>query len=95
MLEGMDLHFLMTFEDHEIVAVSLMITEEKVLAMGRIYFFPIFQSQLNGRKRRMGMKLIAEAMLFKEGKHLGDSFVFHYLLRLFAKWVGSDFFFCG
>ena len=44
MLEGMYLHFLMTFEDHQIVAVSLMVAEKQILAMSGIYFLPIFQS---------------------------------------------------
>ena len=80
----MDLHLLMTLEDHEIVTVALMITEEEILAVGRIYLLPIFQRQLDRRERRMRMKLIAEAVLLKEVQDLGDSFVFHYLDMLLA-----------
>jgi hypothetical protein len=74
----------MTLENDQIMAVSLMVTEEKILAMRGINLFPIFQSQLDGRKWRMGMKLIAEAMLLKEVQDLGNSDIFHYLDRLFA-----------
>ena len=84
MLEGVDLHLLMTLEDHEIVAVAFMVTEEEVLAVGRVDLLPIFQRQLDGRERRMRMKLIAEAVLLKEVQDLGDSFVFHYLDMLLA-----------
>ena len=84
MFQGVDLHFLMAFEDYQIVTVSLMIPEEQILAMSGIDLLPIFKSQLYRRKWRMGMKLIAEAMLLKEVKDLGDSIVFHYLLMLLA-----------
>lgn len=84
MFQGMDLHFLMAFEDYQIVTVTLMVTEEKILAMSGIDLFPIFQCQFYRRKRRMCMKLIAEAVLLKEGQDLGDSIVFHYLLMLLA-----------
>jgi hypothetical protein len=83
-LKGMDLHLLVAFEHNEIMAVSLMVAEEKILAMGRIYLFPVFQRQLDCRQRRMCMKLIAEAVLLKEVEDLGDSFVFHYLEILLA-----------
>ena len=63
MLQGMYLHFLMTFEDHKIVAVTFMVTKEKILAMSGINLLPIFQRQLYRRKRRMRMKFIAEAVL--------------------------------
>ena len=61
-----------------------MVTEEEVLAVGRVDLLPIFQRQLDGRERRMCMKLIAEAVLLKEVQDLGDSFVFHYLDMLLA-----------
>jgi hypothetical protein len=80
----MDLHLLMALEDHKIVAVALMVTEEEVLAVGRVDLLPIFQRQLDGREGRMRMKLIAEAVLLKEVQDLGDSFVFHYLDMLLA-----------
>ncbi len=84
MLQRMDRELLMTFEDHEIVAVTLMVPEEKVLAVNRIDFLPIFQSKLDGRKRRMSMELIAEAMLLKEGQDLGYTCVIYHLFRLLA-----------
>ena len=74
----------MALEDHEIVAVTFMVTEEEVLAEGRVDLLPIFQRQLYSRERRMCMKLIAEAVLLKEVQDLGDSFVFHYLDMLLA-----------
>ena len=80
----MDLHLLMALEDHEIVAVTFMVTEEEVLAVGRVDLLPIFQRQLDGRERRMCMKLITEAVLLKEVQDLGDSFVLHNLDMLLA-----------
>jgi hypothetical protein len=74
----------MTFEDHQIVAVSLVIPEEEVLAVDRVDVLPIFQRQLDCRERRMSMKLIAEAMLLKEVKHLGYTWVIYHLFRLLA-----------
>ena len=91
----MDLHFLMAFEHDEIMAVALVVAEEKVLAMGRIYLLPVFEGELDGRKRRMRMKLIIKAMIFKEGQDLVDAWISCHLLMLFAKWVGAAFFFSG
>ena len=91
----MDGQLFMAFEDNKIMSVALMVTEKQILAMDRIYFFPILKGKLDGRKRRMSMKLITEAMLLKEGKNLGNSLIFHYLAMLFAKWVGAAFFFSG
>jgi hypothetical protein len=84
MLQRMDSKFLMALKDHKIMSVSLMVAEEKVLAMYRVYFLPVLEGKLDGRKGRMGMKLIAEAMLLKEVQDLGNSDIFHYLDRLFA-----------
>lgn len=84
MFQRMDSQFLMTLEDDEIVPVALMVTEKQVLAMSRIYLLPIFQGKFDGRKRRMGMEFIAEAMLLKKLQDFGDSRVIHHLLRLFA-----------
>ena len=84
MLKGVDSQLLMALEDYKVMPVSLMISEEKVLAMNGIYLLPVLEGQLDCRKGRMGMKLIAEAMLLKEGKHLGNSLIFHYLAMLFA-----------
>ena len=67
--------FLMTFEDHEIVAVALVVPEEKILAMDGVYILPVLQSELDGRKGRMGVKLVAEAVLLKEVQDLGNSFI--------------------
>jgi hypothetical protein len=74
----------MALEDNQIMTVALVITEEQVLAMGRIDFLPIFQSQLDRRKRRMSMKLISEAVLLEEVQDLGYSVVMHHLDRLLA-----------
>jgi hypothetical protein len=59
-----------TFEDHQIMAVSLVIAEEQVLAMRRIYLLPILQGQLNGRKGRMRVHLISQTVLLKKVQHL-------------------------
>ena len=84
MFKGMDLHFLMTFEHHKIMTVSLVIAEKQILAMGGIYLLPIFKCELDGRKRRMCMKLVVKAMIFKEGQNLVDTWVSCHLLMLFA-----------
>lgn len=76
--------FLMTFEDNEIMPIALVVPEEEILAMDRINLLPVFQSQFYGRKRRMCMKIIAEAMFIQKGQDLGDSIVFHYLEMPFA-----------
>lgn len=96
MLKRVYRKFLMTFEHYQIMAVSLMIPEKEILAVSGIYILPIFKRKLDGRKRRMGMKLISEAMLCKEGNDLGYACIFysfHYLFTGFAKCVGSAFFF--
>ena len=45
----------MAFKDNKIMPVAFVISEEKILAMCRINVFPIFQSELYGRERRMMM----------------------------------------
>jgi hypothetical protein len=82
--ERMDGQFLMALEDHQIVAVSLVVSEEEVLAVDRINVLPVFKRQLDCRERRMRMKLIAESMLLKEVKYLGYTWVIYHLLRLLA-----------
>jgi len=72
-LKGVDSQLLMALEDYKVMPVSLMISEEKVLAVYGIYLLPVLKGELDGRKGRMGMKLIAEAMLLKESKDLGNS----------------------
>ena len=47
--------FLMTFEDHKIMPVAFMVSEEKILAMDGIDVFPILKGQFYRRKRRMDM----------------------------------------
>jgi hypothetical protein len=84
MLQGMYGKFLMTFKHNQIMAVALMVAEEQVLAVYGIDILPIFQGELYGRQRRMGMKFIAEAVLLKEVKHLGYSWIICHLLMLFA-----------
>jgi hypothetical protein len=82
--EGVYCKFLMTLENHQIVAVSLVVSEEEVLAVDRINVLPVFKRQLDCRQRRMRMKLIAESMLLKEVKYLGYTWVIYHLLRLLA-----------
>ena len=84
MLQGMDGKFLMAFEDDKIMPVALVVTEKQILAMGGIYLLPIFKGKFDGRKRRMRMKLVIEAMIFKEGQDLVDTWVSCHLLMLFA-----------
>ena len=61
-----------------------MVAEKQILAMHGIYVLPVLQSQFDCRKRRMRMKLIAEAVLLKEVQHLGYTYVICHLLMLFA-----------
>lgn len=84
MLQRMDGQFLMTFEDYQIMPVSLVVTEEQVLAMGGIDFLPILQSKLYGRKRRMSMQFIFKSMSFKEGQDFIYTGVSCHFTRLFA-----------
>jgi hypothetical protein len=80
----MDSQLLMAFKDHQIVTVSLMITEKEILAMDRIYLLPIFKSKLDCRERRMGMQFILQSMFIKMGQHLVYSWNSCHLFRLFA-----------
>ena len=84
MLEGMDGKFLMAFKDDKIMSVALVVAEKEVLAMDGIYLLPVFESELDGRKRRMPVYFISEAMLFQKVKHIFDSFFRRHHLRLFA-----------
>ena len=84
MFQRMDCQFLMTFKDNEIMSVALVVAEEEVLAMDRIYILPIFKSQFYSRERRMGMELIIKSVLLKKGKHFIYARVSCHLLRLLA-----------
>lgn len=74
----------MTLKDNQIVTVSLMVSEEQILAMGGINLLPILQCQFYRRKRRMGMEFIFKSVPLKELKNLIYSSVTCHLLRLFA-----------
>ena len=76
--------FLVALEHDKIVAVALVIPEEKVLAMDGIDILPILQGKFYRRQRRMCVKLKAEAVLFKKEQHLVYAWVVCHLLRLFA-----------
>jgi hypothetical protein len=52
------------------MAISLVVTEEQVLAMCRIDLLPVLQGQFNGRKRRMRVHLIGQTVLLKKVQHL-------------------------
>jgi len=80
----MDIERFMTLEDHEVMTVSLMVAEEKVLAMNRVDILPILESQFYGRKRRMGMEMILQSVFFQEAQDFIDSTVSCHRLRLFA-----------
>jgi hypothetical protein len=84
MFKRMNCQFLMAFKNDKIMSVSLVITEEEILAMDRIYLLPIFQSKLYCRKRRMGMQFIPQSMLIKMVEHLVYSRDSCHLFRLFA-----------
>lgn len=65
----------MTFEDYQVMSVSLMVSEEKVLAVCGIDFLPVFEGQFYGRKRRMGVVNEFYAVVFKESVNLCYSFI--------------------
>lgn len=78
----------MTFEYYKIVPVALMISEEQVLAVGRLDFLPVFQRHFDGGEWRMGMVFIFYAVFFEEGKNLFNSFVHD--LRKFSNMFLTD-----
>jgi len=80
----MDLHFLMAFEYHEIMSVSLVVAEKEVLAVDRIEIFPVLQGEFYRRKGRMDMQFIFHPMFFQKAQYSVYSFVSGHLLRLFA-----------
>ena len=84
MLERVDCHLLMTFEYDQIMAVTLMVAEEEVLAMDGIYVLPVLKGQFDGWKRRMDMEFIIKGMLLQEAEHLVYSWIACHLLMLFA-----------
>jgi hypothetical protein len=52
-----------------------MIPEEEVLAMCGINLFPVFQSQLYGRKWRMDVVLVFDAVSLEETQYFSYSVV--------------------
>ena len=54
----MDGEFFMALEDNKIMSVALVISEEKILAVCRVYVLPILKRKLDSRERRMSVKLI-------------------------------------
>jgi hypothetical protein len=84
MLQRMDIEGFMALEDHKVMTVSLMVAEEKVLAMYRIDVLPILKSQFYGRKRRMGIKFILKSVSFQEVQNFVYSIVSRHRLRLLA-----------
>ena len=59
----MDVKFLMTLKDDEIMSVALMVAEKQILAMSRVNILPILESQFYGRKRWVVMSLILNAVV--------------------------------
>lgn len=80
----MDGKFLMTFEDHKIMSVALVVAEKEVLAVDGINVFPILERKLYRRERRMGMELIIKSVLFQKGEDFVYARVPCHLLRLLA-----------
>jgi hypothetical protein len=60
----------MAIEHNKIMPVALVIPEEKVLAMSRIYILPILKRKLDGRKRRMTMSVILYPILLQKSVYL-------------------------
>ena len=84
MFKRMDLHFLMAFEYHKVMPVSLMVAEKEVLAVDGIEILPVFQGEFYRRKRRMDMQFIFHPMLLEKAEDSVYSFVSGHLLKLFA-----------
>ena len=83
-LERVDGEFLMAFEYHKVMPVSLMVAEKEILAVDRIEILPVFQGKFYGRKRRMDMQFIFHPMLLEKAEDSVYSFVSGHLLKLFA-----------
>ena len=66
------------------MTVTLVVAEEEILAMYRIYLLPVFESLLYCRERRVCMKFIAESMLFKKAQNFSYTWVICHLLKLLA-----------
>ena len=71
----MDAELLMAFEHYQIVSVALMIAEEQILAVGRIYFLPVFKSKLYCRQRRVCVVLVFYAIVLEECQYFADPIV--------------------
>ena len=70
------------------MSVPLMISEEEILAVSGINLFPIFERQLNGRKRRMCVVLVFYAVLIQECQDFLYSFI--HIVRYFANMFICD-----
>ena len=61
-------------ERYEVMSVALVVAQEEVLAVhraaavavGLVYFLPIFKSLLHGEEGRMGVDLVADAVLVQK-----------------------------
>ena len=85
MLKRMNVEFLVTLEHDKIMPVALVIAEEEVLAMDGIYLLPVFESELDRRKRRMSVDFISESVPAEKVKDFRYSFFgSHHFARLLA-----------
>ena len=67
----------MTFEDHKIMPVALMVSEKQVLAVSGVDFSPIFKRKLDGREGWMVMSLVFNTIFLKESVYFIYLFVCH------------------
>jgi hypothetical protein len=82
--------FLMAFEHHQIVSVSFVISEEKILAVGGVYFFPIFQCKFYCREGRVMVSLETYPVCLEEFLYFFCLFANH--VHLFDSWAKIQIF---
>ena len=62
----MDGEILVTFKYYKIMSVAFVIAEEQILAMCGVDLFPVFQCEIDGRKRRMVVGLESDAVFLEK-----------------------------
>ena len=72
------------------MSVALMVSEEEILTVDRVYILPVLKSQLDGRKRRMSVEIVVEVVVFKKLQDLINSLVSCHRFRLSRSVCESD-----
>lgn len=84
-LEGVYVEILMALEGNEIMPVALVIAHEEVLAMCCGQIFPIFESYLNSRKRRVAVQLKVNAIGLEKIRDSGDAHSYFRVIEVLLK----------